>query len=171
MPCEATVKITVLKTAQTKAELSELGQLLDSPGSLSLLSLIDPYQNILNMLDDRVAAATLWYHEMSNQQHYHSIGVLDINGITYTVNDRQTTAELKGKVKLESECADVLRKARYYDLIVKSGGTHKMRIILTDEPRRFIGEVNSRADLERYLEFIDMEEYLRTPIGPKTPGY
>lgn len=160
------MNITLLKLANNKAELSELGQMLDDPNSLSLISLIGPFQNLLNMLEDRVVTAALYHHSMPNQQHYHSIAVMDIDSIIYGVNDRQTISGLLGAVTMESEFEEAVRKSKYYDLIVKSGGTHKMRIILTDEQRKFIGEVNSRNDLERYLDLVSMEEYLKSPGGP-----
>jgi len=112
------MKITVLFVATNMAQLSELGQMLDNPESLSLLSLVEPYQNILNMLDGNATAATLHHHVMPNDQYYHAVGVMDINGITYVAHDRQTISSLMGEVSMATEFEEVQNKAKQYDRII-----------------------------------------------------
>lgn len=54
------------------------------------------------------------------------------------------------------------KKASFYDTFVKQFERHKVRLIFTDEPRRHIGEVSNQTQLERYLNFVQMEEDVTT---------
>lgn len=128
------MKTTLLFTADTLAGLSALGHVLNAGENTpqSMLNLISPYQDLLNLLENRIVSASVYHHVMPNGQEYHSIDVLDTDGVTYTVHDRQTIFGSFGEVSAESEFADLQEKARRLDQLMAAIGCHKLRLNSAD---------------------------------------
>jgi hypothetical protein len=84
------MKTTLLKLAKTQAELSELGDMLLDQSVPERAVLVGPFQDMVNQLENNWSAAALYYSEAGCQQSFHTVSMLDGNGISFTVDDAQT---------------------------------------------------------------------------------
>jgi hypothetical protein len=147
------MKTTLLKLALNPAELSEMGEMLTDSAFPTRGALIDPFQDLVNQLEDSWCAAALYRIDTTFGQHYHQVGFIDENGVTFTVDDAQTLTTTQLPMRPTVHDMSLIEKGARYDHLLSALGTHKLRLFQADMSE----SMDTESDLLKFLSTLSVK--------------
>ncbi|MNP89018.1 hypothetical protein D3C85_14140 [compost metagenome] len=146
------MKFFLIHGAVTMAQISELAQHIADSKDPSLSTLTSAVQDMINHHADRIVAMALYRVVGMDGVTYHVAGMLDIDGKTIVVHDRQKAASIPDWVLPSpfTELEVLQDKARRYDQIVAAADAKELRFLYPPEVDSFdtIGELHAYLDTD-----------------------
>lgn len=151
------MKMTVLKTAQTMAEIELMGIYIKDSDDTSLNNFYDSFYSLLEMPIHRREniTATLNRVDLDHDQYYHVIAVLLEDGRQFSVDDRHTLSNIFGD--LDASTKETEQEAKKWRALVGLAGKEKIKLFLNDRERGYWGSVESAEDFQKFHQYIEHE--------------
>lgn len=151
------MKITFVKKAYSGPDLMTMGEFIRTSSDKSLHDLTQPFYDWVMQRVQREPTgdvfAVLQRHDLANGDHFFAIGI-EMNGESAMIHMVPDTL----KIVDEDDDATMRLKARKFDTLTGAFQKRKLHMIFMDEPRRFIGEVRNLEGLEKYINYLHMEQ-------------